>query len=146
GGRFALKGGHDLIAALEPLLGTDVELDVVTPADVAVRPGLRTHRLDADDPALVDLFQQADVLCLPTYGDAVPLVIVEAMACGTPVVASDGAAIGELLAGEQAGALVRPGDVAGLRAALVALLGDPARRAELGAHGRARCEARYDAR
>ena len=146
GGRFALKGGRDLIAALDPLLGADVELDVVTPVDVPPRPGLRVHRLGADDPALVALFQQADVLCLPTYGDAVPLVIVEAMACGTPVVASDVGAIAELLEGERAGVLVRPGDVEGLRARLVELLGDPERRAALGEHGRARCVERYDAR
>jgi glycosyltransferase involved in cell wall biosynthesis len=146
GGRFALKGGFDLVAALDPLLGTDVELDVVTPADVPSRPGLRVHRLGADDPALVALFQQADVLCLPTYGDAVPLVVAEAMACGTPVVASEVGAIAELLDGGRAGVLVRPGDVDGLRATLVELLGDADRRAALGAHGRARCEERYDAR
>jgi glycosyltransferase involved in cell wall biosynthesis len=146
GGRFALKGGFDLIAALEPMLGTDVELDVVTPVDVPRRPGLRVHRLGADDPALVALYQQADLVCLPTYGDAVPLVLVEALACGTPAVAGDVGAIAELLDGERAGALVRPGDIQGLRATVVALLDDPDRRAALGAHGRERCAECYDAR
>jgi glycosyltransferase involved in cell wall biosynthesis len=146
GGRFEEKGGNDLIAALEPLLGTDAELDVVTPAAVAPREGLRVHRLGADDPALLELFQQADVLCLPTRGDAVPLVVVEAMACGTPVVAADVGAIGELLGGGRAGVLVAPRDVAGLRATLTALLGDAGRRAELGEQGRALAEEHYDAR
>jgi glycosyltransferase involved in cell wall biosynthesis len=146
GGRFRAKGGFDLIEALTPLLGADAELDVVTPADVPSRPGLRVHRLDSSDPRLVALYQQADVLCLPTYGDAVPLVVVEAMACGTPVVATDIGAIRELIDDERAGVLVRAGDVAGLRGALVALLEDDDRRAALGAHGRQRCEERYDAR
>jgi glycosyltransferase involved in cell wall biosynthesis len=53
GGRFEAKGGTDLIAALEPMLGTDVELDVVTPSEVEPRPGVRVHRLGADDPALL---------------------------------------------------------------------------------------------
>ena len=146
GGRFEQKGGRDLVDALGPLLGTDVDLDVVTPAPLEPRPGLRVHRLQADDPELVALYQQADLLCLPSHGDAVPWVVLEAMACATPVVASGVGAIPEMLDGERAGVIVPVGDVAALRAALTGLLGDPDRRTELGAHGRGLAEERYDAR
>jgi glycosyltransferase involved in cell wall biosynthesis len=146
GGRFAQKGGEDLIEALGPQLATDVELDVVTPAPLDPRPGLLVHRLQADDPELVALYQQADLLCLPTHGDAVPWVVLEAMACATPVVATGLGAIPELLDGGGAGVIVPVGDVAALRAAVTGLLDDPGRRAELGARGRALAEERYDAR
>jgi alpha-maltose-1-phosphate synthase len=146
GGRFVEKGGNDLLTALEDRLGTDVELDLVTRAIVAERPGVRTHQLGPADDRLLDLLQQADVLCLPTYGDAVPWTLLEAMACGTPVVSTHVGAIPEMLDEGRAGLLVPYGDPGALRAALHALIDDPQRRASLGAVGRARCEERYDMR
>jgi len=146
GGRFALKGGDDLLAALEPMLGSDVELDLVTPAPVPERDGLRRHELGPEDPRLLDLYQQADLLCLPSYGDAVPWVVLEALACTTPVVATPVGAVPEFLDGGAAGSLVPARDPAALRAAISSLLDDGVRRAEMGAHGRALCEERYDAR
>ena len=41
-----------------------MDLDIVTPARVRERPGLRVHRLAPADPQLLDLLQQADLLCL----------------------------------------------------------------------------------
>jgi glycosyltransferase involved in cell wall biosynthesis len=146
GGRFQAKGGEDLLAALEGRIGSDVELDLVTPAPVQPRDGLRVHRLDASDPALRALFQQADVLCLPTHGDATPWVVLEAMACETPVVSTRVGAIPEMLDGGRAGMLVPHGDPRALREALLTVLGDQRLRAELGRLGRVRCQERYDAR
>jgi glycosyltransferase involved in cell wall biosynthesis len=145
GGRFAEKGGEDLLAALGDGLGTTVDLDLVTPAEVAPRPGLRVHRLGPSDPELLRLRQQADVFCLPSLGDAAPWAVLEAMACGVPTVGADVGGIPDLLGGDEAGIVVAPGDRAALGAALKALLDDPARRAALGAAARARTEARYDA-
>ncbi len=146
GGRYDEKGGPDLLAAMEGMLGVTAELDLVTPAEVEPRPGLRVHRLEPADPELLALHQQADVLCLPSLGDASPWVVLEALACGTPVVGTAVGAIPEMLGGGEAGLIVEPGDRRGLRGALDALLGDPARRREMGAAGRALAEARYDAR
>jgi len=144
GGRFAEKGGYDLLAALEPELGRTVDVDLVTPAAVAPRPGVRVHRLGPEDPELLALRQQAALLCLPSHGDAAPWAVLEAMACGTPVVATTVGGIADLVG--DTGLLVAPGDRRALRDALLALLGDDARRAALGAAARARCEAHYDAR
>ena len=144
GGRWAGKGGPELLAALEPELGRDVELHVVTTDDVPRRDGVVVHAATPGSAALAERFRAADVLCLPTRVDAVPWVVLEALASAVPVVTS---AIGSLpeLAGDS-GIAVAPGDVRALREALLALLGDPARRRAMGAAGRARVEARYDAR
>ena len=66
GGRFAEKGGEDLLHALGEELGRSVELDLVTPAPVQSRPGVRVHRLEPSDPRLLELQQQADVF-LPAH-------------------------------------------------------------------------------
>jgi glycosyltransferase involved in cell wall biosynthesis len=145
GGRFVEKGGEDLLAALEPELGHSVELDVVTPADVPERPGVRVHRLGPSDPELLDLLQQADLLALPTYGDSNPWAVLEAMACGIPVLSSDVGGIGDMVRTDEAGLITRCGDRRALREGLLALIGDPARRAALGRRGREIAEQQYDA-
>ena len=147
GGRWEDKGGADLVAALGDDLGTTVELDAVTPADVPARPGLRVHRLGPGDPELMALRQQADLLALPSGADAAPWAVLEAMACGTPILGSDVGGIPDLVgAGDDAcGVLVPYGDRRALGAATRALLADPARLAALGTAARARAEARYDA-
>jgi glycosyltransferase involved in cell wall biosynthesis len=146
GGRFAEKGGEDLLTALGDELGREVDLDLVTPAAVEERPGVRVHRLAPSDPRLLDLQQQADVFCLPTYGDTNPWVLLEAMASGTPVLSTRVGGIPDLLDQGRAGVLASHGDPRGLREALSALISDPDRRAQLAARGRLRCEQRYDAR
>ena len=146
GGRFVPKGGEDLLAALGEELGREVELDVVTRDPVPERPGVRVHRLGPSDEELLDLLQQADVLCLPTYGDTDPWVLLEAMACGTPVVSTRVGGIPELLDDGRAGVLTPHGDVRALRETLRSLLADPQRRAQLAGDARTWCERRYDAR
>ncbi len=146
GGRFAEKGGFDLLAALEGRIGTEVDLDVVTPADVPHAEGVTVHRLGHASPELRRLYQQADLLVLPTYGDTNPWVLLEAMACGTPAVSSDVGAIPEMLDEGRAGTVVPHGDVRALREAIEALLADGTRREGLRSVVRERVERHYDAR
>ena len=146
GGRFEEKGGPELMAALAPMLGPDLELHVVTPEATPAGEGVVVHRLGSADPELLDLLQQAAVLALPTRGDSNPWVLLEAMACGTPVVSTDVGAIPELLDGGRSGLVVPVGDVAALRAALTAVLDDDALAARLAAAGQAAVRERYDAR
>lgn len=146
GGRFEEKGGFDLLKALDGQTGTAIELNVVTPEDVPAIEGVRVHRLGHDSPELLRLYQQADLLVLPTHGDTNPWVLLEAMACGTPAVSSDVGAIPELLDEGRAGTVVPHGDVRALREAIDALLRDDSRREALRGVVRERVERRYDAR
>jgi glycosyltransferase involved in cell wall biosynthesis len=146
GGRFLEKGGEDLLQALNGELGHSVELDLVTPQPVAERAGVRVHRLGPSDPQLLDLQQQADLLCLPTHGDAAPWAVLESMACGTPVISTRVGGIPDMLDDGRAGALVAHGDQRALAEALRALLASSDLRHELAARARERCERHYDAR
>ncbi|WP_199099441.1 glycosyltransferase family 4 protein [Dyella sp. ASV21] len=68
--------------------------------------------------ALGDWFRAADLLCLPSHNEGVPNVVLEAMSCGTPVVATQVGGIPEVVPA-LAGLLVPPHDPAALSAALI---------------------------
>ncbi len=71
--------------------------------------------------------QALDVFCLPSYAnEGVPQALMQAMACGLPVVTTPVGSIEEIVADGVTGVLVPPEDPARLRAGLAALLADPA--------------------
>jgi phosphatidyl-myo-inositol alpha-mannosyltransferase len=85
------------------------------------------------------MLASVDVLCAPAIGgESFGIVLTEAMAAGTPVVASDLDAFRLVLDGGQAGVLVPAGVPAALSGALGDLLDDPGQRAALAAVGRRR--------
>lgn len=90
-------------------------------------------------------FAEADVYCLPSYNEGLPMSILEAMGDSLPVVSTPIAGIPEAVVEGETGHLVAPGDVAALARALSALLAEPARAATMGAAGRARAERLFDA-
>jgi D-inositol-3-phosphate glycosyltransferase len=87
---------------------------------------------------LGEIYREADVLVLPTISDAFPLVALEAMACGTPVIASRVSGLPEMVEDWQTGFLVKPGDVGQLAMGIRFLTGDEALRDRMGANGRRR--------
>jgi glycosyltransferase involved in cell wall biosynthesis len=93
------------------------------------------------DPALAELFASAEVAVVPSLYEGFSIPAVEAMACGTPLVASRGGALPEVVG--DCGVLVEPGNPSDLAAALGALLDDEPRRRSLGAAGRRRVEDRF---
>ena len=107
-----------------------------------------------DDAELVSLFRRAVALVLPSvertyYGRTIAvsellgLVALEAMASGTPVIASRLGGVPEVVEDGETGFLVPPGDEIALRERLETLLGDPARAARLGARARERVLAQW---
>jgi glycosyltransferase involved in cell wall biosynthesis len=102
----------------------------------------------ASDAELPTLYRSAEVLALPSvertcYGrtihvsELLGLVALEAMASGTPVVASRVGGLSEVVADGETGFLTPPGDVAALRERLEQLLGDPILARRMGDNARA---------
>jgi L-malate glycosyltransferase len=82
------------------------------------------------------------VYCMPSFGEPFGLGALEAMACGRPVVGTAAGGLAHLVSAD-GGRLVAPGDAAALAHALDELLGDPAKRAAMGAANRRRAEAEH---
>jgi len=97
-----------------------------------------------DDGELAALLASAEVAAVPSLYEGFSLPAVEAMACGTPLVASRAGAIPEVVGADgESALLVAPGDSEALAAALATLFDDPKRRALMGAAGRARVLQRF---
>lgn len=95
--------------------------------------------------ARLALYREADLYCLPSYAEGLPVSVLEAMASRLAVVSTPVNGTPDAVIEAQTGLLVPPGDREGLARALVALLGDAPRREALGAAGRARVAEVFDA-
>ncbi|MDK1474011.1 glycosyltransferase family 4 protein [Streptomyces sp. 549] len=96
------------------------------------------------DGELADLVRGAQVACVPSLYEGFSLPAAEAMATGTPLVATTGGAIPEVTGADGDTCLaVPPGDAGALAGALGRLLGDDALRRRLGAAGRERVMGRF---
>ncbi|MDQ3886087.1 MAG: glycosyltransferase family 4 protein [Actinomycetota bacterium] len=146
-GRFdePRKGMRVLTEAVQSLAAQrpDLQLLVVGRGDEAALRralGSRVQLLGVVDEATkAQALRSIDVLCVPgTSGESFGMVLTEAMAAGTPVVASDLPAFRWVLNEGAAGVLVPVGDSAALATALGELVDDPARQATLSAAGCAR--------
>ncbi|PZW38686.1 glycosyltransferase involved in cell wall biosynthesis [Humitalea rosea] len=94
------------------------------------------------DAEVAALFRRSDLFVFPTLADTLPLVVLEAMAHGLPVLATRVGGI-PFQVDETCGVLVPPGDVAAIAEAVASLAADPARLAALGVNARARVLARF---
>jgi len=134
--------------------GTRLVLDL--PRDRAVAERLRAAGADLvdldDHEALRDAYRRAWVTALPSIGEAFGLVLVESMACGTPVVGSDVGAIPEVIGGPELGTTFSGDDPEAVARALLEgldLAQDPgtaaACRAHAGRYSAVRCADAYEA-
>jgi glycosyltransferase involved in cell wall biosynthesis len=88
-------------------------------------------------------FAAADVCVVPSHYEPFGLVAIEAMASGTPVVASEVGGLKYTVVPEQTGLLAPPKDEAAFAEAIDRILSDPAWRDELGRNARARVEQEF---
>ncbi len=96
------------------------------------------------DAELADLVRGAEIACVPSLYEGFSLPAAEAMATGTPLVATTGGAIPEVAGPDGVSCLaVPPGDAGALAAALGRLLGDAALRDRVAAAGRERVLRRF---
>jgi glycosyltransferase involved in cell wall biosynthesis len=145
-----LKGVSHLLHAVARLrVERDLELQLVA----KLEPNGPTEKLIAElgvsdivhissglsDTELADLLASAEIACIPSLYEGFSLPAVEAMASGTPIVASRAGALPEVVGADGGCArLVRPADVDELTAVLGDLLDSPQELARLGAAGRRR--------
>jgi glycosyltransferase involved in cell wall biosynthesis len=91
------------------------------------------------------LMRETDVFAMASFAEGVPVVLMEAMAAGVPVVATRIAGVPELVEDGISGFLVPPGNCEALAERISALLDDPALRQRFGRAGRAEVEAEFNA-
>lgn len=80
----------------------------------------------------------SDIFVLASYNEGLPNVVLEAMACGRPVLATDVGGVAEAIKDGVSGILIDPGDVDALEGALGSLVGSAALRETMGGAGRQR--------
>jgi glycosyltransferase involved in cell wall biosynthesis len=158
-GRMAPEKGQwvlcDAIAQLADR-GVDVTLRIV--GDGELRDEL-VRQIDAlgltDRIELVGLLEPiavraeiaaADVFCLPSFAEGLPIALMEAAAVGTPIVCTSVAGIPELVIDGQSGRCVPAGSMTALAAAIEQLAVDPQVRRKLADGARAMVEARHERR
>lgn len=137
-----------------PEIGREMEDGVARIA--ATRPGVIWIREMLPRPDVIQLYTHAAVFCCPSVYEPFGIINLEAMACGTPVVASAVGGIKEVVVDGETGFLVDPGLVpgtfdptdpagfaAGLADAVNRLMSDPALRERFAEAGRRRVEERF---
>jgi len=145
---FPEKGQSVLLHAFARMVerGVDAELELVGygPAEddlkrLAERLGLSDRVIFAGpvgQDAITAHYEAASVFCLPSFWEGIPVVLMEALACRRPVIATAVAGVRELVRDGDTGLLVSPGREDELADALERLLEDPALRRRMGEAGR----------
>jgi glycosyltransferase involved in cell wall biosynthesis len=93
---------------------------------------------------VADVLRALDVLVNASSAEPLGLTLIEAQACGVPVIATTGGGAAEVVADGETGLLVPPGDAGALAGAVARLLGDPDLRSGLGRAGRRRALRCFD--
>lgn len=145
------KGTFDVLRALQGLpseLLSRLRLTLAGDGAVAAIKAAASQFNDAvtvhdwvDEATRNALLAEADMFVLPSYQEGIPMSVLEAMAWGLPVITTPVGGIPDVVSHDQEGLLVQPGDIAGLGAAIAALLTDEPRRLAMGARGRTRAKA-----
>lgn len=137
--------------ALAPGLRSRLRLVMVGegPLRAQVQGELQAHGLDhlvwlpGDRDDVPDVLRGLHAFALPSLSEGISNAILESMASGLPVLATDVGGNADLVLADQTGHLVPSGDVHGMALRLAQLAGDAQRAMDMGRAGRARMEARF---
>ncbi len=143
---FPRKGAQHMLQALESvdLTGWDVIIAGDGPMLGPLQEQAHQLGLDVQFPGFVkgqelqDLYASSAIFVFPSLHDNFPVVLLEALSAGCAVITNNVTGMPEVVG--DAGVLVKPHDIAGLRAAIVGLMGDENRRRQLGDMARQRVE------
>jgi glycosyltransferase involved in cell wall biosynthesis len=151
------KGLYDLIDAAAAVVSRLPEANFVLVGDGELRDGLirrvgelrlgERFRFAGARPAaeVARWLAATDVFVLSSHQEGLPLALLEAMASGCPVVATDVGGVGEVVSDGVVGRLVPAADPGRLAEAIEEVLADPEGRARMGAAARARVIEAFDA-
>ena len=150
------KGVGEFIAAARTLKARGIEAQFVLVGDLDPGNPTSVNQGDVDGwvaEGLVDwwgwrsdmaeVFGQCHIVCLPSYREGLPKVLMEAAACGRALVAADVPGCREIVQHGETGLLVPVRDAEGLASAIETLLADPALRRRMGQAGRKLVEERF---
>jgi glycosyltransferase involved in cell wall biosynthesis len=149
-GMFAPVKNLDVLLRSFAQVSDRIGLPLTLAGDGPLRPGLESLAAELGISGLVHfvgaqtreevaaLMGRADALVLPSKSEGWPLVVAEALACGTPVVASRVGGIPEIVGSDAGGILVTPGDERALAASLVAIVERPRDPGQVAASSNAR--------
>ena len=152
------KGQHLLIDAVEKLSLQGRRLRLRMVGNGPDEASLKARAAETGNPELVifeggvnqdhirKLYRAADIFCISSFAEGIPVVLFEAMAMEIPCVTTHITGIPELIRNGIDGMLVAPSDVDALVEALGKLMDDPALRERMGKSGRARVLEHYDLR
>jgi glycosyltransferase involved in cell wall biosynthesis len=92
---------------------------------------------------LIKFYQTSDIFVLPSLWEGMPLVVLEAMSCGLPIISTKISGIEDLVINNFNGILVEPGNVKALSNAILQLLGDENLVRNMGKNSRKRVEKEF---
>ncbi len=149
------KGHAVLLKAMAEIAGKHPHLHLLIAGDGELREELeaQTRGLNLQPQVhflgtrqdIPDVLAASDSFVLPSLWEGLPMALIEAMASGLPVVATEVSGSREVMLPNETGLLVPPGDVTLLAQALDFILSNPDRARAMGAAGRQRVEAGFSA-
>src|SRR3954454_3999826 len=149
------KGQRHLIEAAQLVLPQVPDVRFVIAGEGELRPALERqiheHRLQKHVPLsgfrpdVLSLHKAFDIFVMSSLTEGLGTSLIDAMACGKPVVATKVGGIPEVVADGETGFLVQPRDHEAMARALISLLKDEALRKRMGEAGRARARVRFSA-
>ncbi len=149
-----LKGERDLVDAMATLKkrGVDIRATFLGYGGEGLKgycreravDGLVEHIGPVSLTERIDFFRSSDIFVLPTYAEAMPMSVIEAMAAGLPVISTMVGGIPELIDDGVDGLLYKAGDVRALAGHIEALAADSKQRAAYGKTARNKARGQMD--